>query len=68
MGRETVDHSAMVPDLIRRSLRSNTGLSYVKTIGVPFSYTRKSVCNVGSAPLILQIFKNSIKGVFTKSC
>jgi len=50
MGRELVDHSAMVPDLISRSLRSNTGLSNVKVIGVPFSYTRKSVCNVGSAP------------------
>jgi len=50
MVRELVDHSAMVLDLIRRSLRSNTGLSNVKAIGVHFSYTRKSVCNVGSAP------------------
>jgi hypothetical protein len=36
MGSELVDHSAMVPDLISRSLRSNTGLSYVTAIGLLF--------------------------------
>jgi hypothetical protein len=43
----------------------NTGMSYEKTIHVLLFGTRESVCNVGSAPEFLHIFKNSIKQTFT---